>query len=81
MTCRMKGTDTGDIGKAMGLEAQLRQAIVESGISQRRLAALAGIHQPQLSWFLRGTKSLTLWAAGRIAEVLGLELTPAEGGR
>ena len=68
-------------GKGAGLEAQLRQAIVDSGISQRRLAALAGIHQAQLSWFLRGSKSLTLWAAGRVAEVLDLELTTAKKAR
>lgn len=66
------------VAKKTGLEDQLRQAIANSGLSQRRLATLAGVHQPQLSWFMQGERSLTLWAAGRIAAVVGFELAPAQ---
>ena len=60
----------------MGLGEQLKRAIADSGMSQRRLAGLAGVHQPQIAWFMAGKRSLSVWAAGKIAEVVGLELAP-----
>jgi transcriptional regulator with XRE-family HTH domain len=58
------------------IEDQLKQAIAHCGLSQRRLAVLAGVHQPQIVWFMQGKKSLSLWAADRLAAALGLEPAP-----
>jgi plasmid maintenance system antidote protein VapI len=74
------GANTNGDSRIPDLEAQLRGAIARCGLSQRRLAAAAGVHQPQIVWFMQGKKSLTLWAAGRIADALGLELWPMKDG-
>jgi transcriptional regulator with XRE-family HTH domain len=61
------------------LEAPLRQAMADSDMSQRQLAALSGVDPAQISYFMQGKRSLTLRSAERIAGVLGLELRPAKG--
>jgi len=58
------------------LEEQLREAIIDSGLSQSRLAELSGISQTQISRFIRNERTLTLESASKIAEVLELELKP-----
>jgi transcriptional regulator with XRE-family HTH domain len=69
-----------------GLVEQLRIAIRTSGQSLYRIAKNTGVGADRLSRFLRGQRTLTLPAAEKICDVLGLELTkarkkpPASGG-
>lgn len=60
------------------LADQLKQFAIESGHSQRELARLTGINQGQLNLFFNGKKSISLEAAGRLANVLGLKLVKAK---
>jgi plasmid maintenance system antidote protein VapI len=57
------------------IEKQLKQAIMKSKMSRYRIAKKAGLTESQLSYFVRGKRSLTLPAAAKLAKVLGLELT------
>lgn len=59
----------------LDLADQLRQAIAGSGTSLNQLAKLTGVHQAQLSRFLRKERSLTLPAVCRLCAHLGLSLT------
>ena len=56
------------------LEAQLRQAMADSGMAQKELSALSGVDSGQLSRFTKGERTLTLRSAEKMAGVLGLEL-------
>jgi ribosome-binding protein aMBF1 (putative translation factor) len=57
---------------------RIRHAIQESGRSLNELGKKARINHSQLSRFMRAERDLTLNAAGRLCEVLGLQLTQAE---
>ncbi len=57
----------------MDMETLLRQAILESGRTQYRIAKDAGISLAQMSYFINGHRSLSLKAAGKLAETLGFE--------
>jgi transcriptional regulator with XRE-family HTH domain len=59
------------------LADQLRQAIIHCGMSLNRLAKATGVHQAQLSRFLRKERSLQLTAAAKLCAYLGLRLTGA----
>ena len=48
--------------------------MASSGMSQRQLAALAGVDPAQICYFMQGKRSLTLRSAEKITAVLGLEL-------
>jgi transcriptional regulator with XRE-family HTH domain len=61
--------------KPPDLADQLRRLIAGCGLSLNRLAKATGVHQAQLSRFMRGERSLTLPAAGRICGYLGVRLT------
>jgi len=65
--------------RTSGLEAPLRQAMADSGMSQHQLAALSGIDPAQISYFMSGKRSLTLRSAEKITALLGLELKPVKG--
>lgn len=67
--------------RTSGLEAPLRRAMADSGMSQRQLAALSGIDPAQVSYFMAGKRSLTLRSAEKITAVLGLELARIKKGR
>jgi transcriptional regulator with XRE-family HTH domain len=54
---------------------QLRRAIAGSGMSLNRLATATGVHQAQLSRFLRRERSLQLTAVVKLCNHLGLRLT------
>jgi transcriptional regulator with XRE-family HTH domain len=54
---------------------QLRQAITVCGMSLNRLAKATGVHQAQLSRFLRRERSLQLTAVVKLCNHLGLRLT------
>ncbi len=63
------------------IEDQLREAVAESELSRYRIAKLSGVSEGQLSRFVMDKddprhRTLTLTSAARVAEVLGLELTP-----
>jgi transcriptional regulator with XRE-family HTH domain len=60
------------------LEEQLKDAVnqaLESDLSVRGFANLAGVSHSQLSYWLTGKRSINLATAGKIAEVLGMKLT------
>ena len=65
-------------GKTDDIEKQLRQAIIDSGMSRYRICKEAGISESMLSYFMNDNKkkqrTLTLTAAAKVAEVLKLEL-------
>jgi transcriptional regulator with XRE-family HTH domain len=61
--------------KLPDLSDQLRQAISHCGMSLNRLARQTGVHQAQLSRFLRKERSLQLTAAAKLCTYLGLHLT------
>ena len=62
-----------------GLVEQLRAAIRRSGESLNQLGQRAGIGRDRLSRFMRGERDLTLEAAEKIANALGLYLAGGEG--
>jgi transcriptional regulator with XRE-family HTH domain len=53
---------------------QLREAIEASPKSRYAISKESGVSQSQLSQFLDGTKGLSIDAAERVAEALGLEV-------
>ena len=68
-------TEIGNMSKK-GLEHQLRQAIIKSGLSQYELGDLSGVNRAQINRFVRGERTLTLESAEKIVDALGLELKP-----
>lgn len=62
-----KRTDEMDFAKS------LRDAIVESGVSQYQLAKFTGVPQTAISSFLRGS-DIRLQTFNRLAAVMGFEL-------
>jgi transcriptional regulator with XRE-family HTH domain len=54
---------------------ELRQAIASCGLSLNQLAKATGVHQAQLSRFLRAQRTLRLTAAAKLCTYLGLHLT------
>jgi hypothetical protein len=57
------------------VDEQLRAAIRSSGLTVYRLAKLSGIGDDRIHRFLQGIRTLTLPAAAKVCDVLGLELT------
>jgi len=55
--------------------ADLRAAVESCELSDRELAAMAGVDQGQLSRFKRGERDLRFASAARLAEALGMRLT------
>ena len=60
------------------LVVHLREAIKHSGQSLYQLAQATGVGRDRLSRFLRGERDLTLEAADRLCQALGLVLTKRE---
>lgn len=60
------------------IEEQLRQAILTAGMTRYRLAQLSGVSEGLLSHFVNRNRTMTLPTAGKVARVLGLELTQAK---
>jgi plasmid maintenance system antidote protein VapI len=58
------------------IQQQLIAAVSASTHSQRELAKLADIPQPNLNAFVNGHRGLGLEAVNRLCEVLNLQLTP-----
>ena len=61
--------------KPTDVAEQLRRAIAGCGKSLNQLARETGVHQAQLSRFLRKERSLQLTAAAKLCAHLGLRLT------
>jgi transcriptional regulator with XRE-family HTH domain len=59
----------------------LRQAMLDSGLSAYRLAALSGVNVAAVLRFRSGERSLKLESVDRLAGVLGLELRALRKGR
>lgn len=66
-TFNAKETDAMDCGKS------LRDAIIESGVSQYQLAKVTGVPQAAISNFLNG-KDIRLQTFDRLAGIMGFEL-------
>ena len=58
------------------IERKLREAIIKAKVSRYKISQLSGVGQAQLSLFISKKRTLTITSAAKIAEVLGLELTP-----
>jgi transcriptional regulator with XRE-family HTH domain len=58
------------------VEAQLRAALEQTGLSHHELARRSGVSQPILSRFLKGERTLTLPIVNKLCEMLGLVLCP-----
>jgi plasmid maintenance system antidote protein VapI len=56
----------------------IREAIRGCGLSMNALARLCAVSQPQLSRFVNGERTLTLPAAAKVCETLGLRLVGPE---
>jgi plasmid maintenance system antidote protein VapI len=54
---------------------------MSSKMSCYQISKLAGVTESQLSLFVNRKRTLTLSSAAKVAEVLGLELTPRKKGR
>jgi len=76
LTISIAGGKLGRMKKRMDLEQRLKKAVLDSGLSRYELAKRSGLSQAQLSYFVNGKRSLTLPAAARLADALGLELGP-----
>lgn len=57
----------------------IRSAIIASGKTQAELAKSAGIAQPILCHFLRGSRTISLATAEKIAAVVGIKLQTKKG--
>ena len=66
--------------KPKPIEDTLRAAIERSGITVYALSALAGVTPQQVGRFVKGERDITLGTASKLAQALGLELTPAARG-
>jgi plasmid maintenance system antidote protein VapI len=58
------------------IDKQLRQAIIESGMSQRALSQATGVERLSINRFVNRQRSLRFDFAAVLAEYLGLELQP-----
>ena len=61
---------------SLNIEEQLREAILNAGISRYRLAKLTGVTQGVLSQFVRARRSITLNTGAKLAVALKLGLKP-----
>ena len=68
------GSVYSSVGKPKGIEAQLREAILNAGMNRNQLSKLAGVDPAQLCYFVQGKRTLSLSSAEKIADALGLEL-------
>ena len=59
------------------IEEQLRQAIINSGMSRYRLARLTGVADAVLCNFVNRKRSITMTTAAKLAAELGVELREA----
>lgn len=58
------------------IDKQLKQAILDSGISQRELSKVSGVERLSICRFLADKRSLRFDKAALLCAALGLELKP-----
>jgi len=56
---------------------ELRDAILNCGETEYRVAKDSGVAQPILNRFLRGERGISLETAAKVCKYLGLHLAPA----
>jgi plasmid maintenance system antidote protein VapI len=56
------------------IEAQLRDAILNAGMTRYALAKLSGVSEGVLCQFVTNKRTVTMQTAAKLAVVLGLEL-------
>lgn len=61
------------------ISAQLRRAIVDSGLTVYRVSQLSGVNTAPIARFLSGERDLRLETVDRLARALGLRLVAAPG--
>ncbi|MBX7255705.1 MAG: hypothetical protein K1Y02_05050 [Candidatus Hydrogenedentes bacterium] len=59
--------------RVQSITETLRAAIVESGVSHRAIETATGVQRASIMRFVRGTQSLRLDIADRLAEFFGIE--------
>ena len=59
---------------AQSMSDTLKQAAKESGFTDYRISKMTGVHASVIGRFLKGERGISLTTAGKIAEVVGLEL-------
>ena len=64
--------------KKLPLSEQVRNAIGAAGVTRYRIAQDTGISEATLSRFMSGERGLNLKALDRLADHLGLELSPRQ---
>jgi transcriptional regulator with XRE-family HTH domain len=69
------------MNKRANIETQLRQAILSAKLSRYAISKLSGVSQAVLSRFVTGGRTLTLETAAKLADALGLELSPRRKAR
>jgi transcriptional regulator with XRE-family HTH domain len=67
-----------DRGMKLGIEEELRRAIMNAPMSRYRLAKLSGVSEGVISHFMNRNRDLMLTTATKLAAVLGLQLRPAK---
>ena len=55
---------------------ELREAILNSGQTEYRVAKESGVTQPIVNRFLRGERGISLETAAKLCKYLGLHLAP-----
>jgi plasmid maintenance system antidote protein VapI len=60
------------------IQEQLRDAILNCGMSRHKLSQISGVATSQLCFFVNRERSLTMTSAAKVAKTLGLELTETE---
>ena len=63
------------------IESQLKQAILNSGMTRYRLSKITGVPASVLCTFVNGKRSITIGTAAKIAKALELELNSKRKGR
>ena len=61
---------------SMNLVEELRQAILNCGETEYRVAKESGVAQPILNRFLRRKRGISLETAAKVCKYLGLHLAP-----
>lgn len=77
-TATAKAKPATSSGTESKLATDLLAAVNSSELSRYEIAKRAGVSAAALSYFVNGQRSLSLESAGRVADVLGLELRTIE---
>jgi transcriptional regulator with XRE-family HTH domain len=66
-------------GQEPTMVRDIKQAIQDSGLTLLELANRSGVHHSAIGRFLSGERTLTLPAAAKVCEALGLKLVRPKG--